>query len=51
MLLALGAGVGLGFAVGAQPGPMSLFLVRSTLRGSLRTGLAIGAGIALIDVL
>jgi putative LysE/RhtB family amino acid efflux pump len=30
---------------------MSLFLVRSTLRGTLRTGLAIGAGIAAIDVL
>jgi len=51
MLVALGAGLVLGFTVGAQPGPMSLFLVRSTLRGSLRTGLAIGAGIAVIDVL
>jgi putative LysE/RhtB family amino acid efflux pump len=51
MLVALAAGLGLGFTVGAQPGPMSLFLVRSTLRGSLRTGLAIGAGIAVIDVL
>jgi len=51
VLVALGAGLGLGFTVGAQPGPMSLFLVRSTLRGSLRTGLAIGAGIAVIDVL
>jgi putative LysE/RhtB family amino acid efflux pump len=50
MLVALAAGLGLGFTVGAQPGPMSLFLVRSTLRGSLWTGLAIGAGIALIDV-
>jgi putative LysE/RhtB family amino acid efflux pump len=51
MIVALAAGLGLGFTVGAQPGPMSLFLVRSTLRGSLQTGLAIGAGIALIDVL
>jgi putative LysE/RhtB family amino acid efflux pump len=51
VIVALAAGLGLGFAVGAQPGPMSLFLVRSTLRGSLRTGLAIGAGIAAIDVL
>jgi putative LysE/RhtB family amino acid efflux pump len=51
MLVALGAGLILGFTVGSQPGPMSLFLVRSTLRGSLRTGLAIGAGIAVIDVL
>jgi putative LysE/RhtB family amino acid efflux pump len=51
MLVALAAGLGLGLTVGAQPGPMSLFLVRSTLRGSVRTGLAIGAGIAVIDVL
>jgi putative LysE/RhtB family amino acid efflux pump len=51
MLVALAAGLGLGFTVGSQPGPMSLFLVRSTLRGSLQTGLAIGAGIAVIDVL
>jgi putative LysE/RhtB family amino acid efflux pump len=51
MLIALAAGLGLGFTVGSQPGPMSLFLVRSTLRGTLRTGLAIGAGIAVIDVL
>jgi putative LysE/RhtB family amino acid efflux pump len=51
VIVALAAGLGLGFTVGAQPGPMSLFLVRSTLRGSLRTGLAIGAGIAVIDVL
>jgi putative LysE/RhtB family amino acid efflux pump len=51
LLIALAAGLGLGFTVGAQPGPMSLFLVRSTLRGTLRTGLAIGTGIAVIDVL
>jgi len=51
VIVAPAAGVGLGFTVGAQPGPMSLFLVRSTLYGSLRTGLAIGAGIAVIDVL
>jgi putative LysE/RhtB family amino acid efflux pump len=44
-------GYGLGFFVGAQPGPMSLFLVRSTLRGRLATGLAIGAGIAVVDTL
>ncbi|MBL7499196.1 LysE family transporter [Frankia sp. CN7] len=30
---------------------MSLFLIRSTLRGGLRTGLAIGAGIAAMDFL
>ena len=51
MIVALLAGLGLGFTVGAQPGPMSLFLVRSTLRGTLAIGIAIGAGIATIDVL
>jgi putative LysE/RhtB family amino acid efflux pump len=44
-------GFGLGFVVAAQLGPMSLFLIRSTLRGSLAIGLAIGAGIAAIDTL
>ena len=43
------AGLGLGFFVAAQLGPLSLFLIRSTLRGRLVTGLAIGAGIAVID--
>ncbi len=42
-------GFGLGFFVALQLGPMSLFLIRSTLRGGLRIGLAIGAGIAVID--
>jgi putative LysE/RhtB family amino acid efflux pump len=42
-------GFGLGFLVAIQLGPMSLFLVRSTLVGGLAVGLAIGAGIALID--
>jgi putative LysE/RhtB family amino acid efflux pump len=48
---ALWLGFGLGFVVGAQPGPISLFLVRSTLRRGLMTGLAIGAGIAVVDTL
>lgn len=43
------AGFGLGFFVAAQLGPLSLFLIRSTLRGRLGVGLAIGAGIAVID--
>lgn len=43
------AGLGLGFFVAAQLGPLSLFLIRSTLRGRLVIGLAIGAGIAAID--
>jgi putative LysE/RhtB family amino acid efflux pump len=42
-------GFGLGFFVALQLGPMSLFLIRSTLRAGWRVGLAIGAGVALID--
>jgi putative LysE/RhtB family amino acid efflux pump len=44
-------GFGLGLFVGAQPGPVSLLCVRSVLRGAFRTGVAIGAGAALIDLL
>ena len=44
-------GFGLGFLVAMQLGPMSLFLIRSTIRGTLATGLAIGAGVAVIDTL
>jgi len=44
-------GFGLGFVVALQLGPMSLFLIRSTLRGGWAVGLAIGAGIALVDAL
>src|SRR4051794_37163358 len=42
-------GFGLGFFVALQLGPMSLFLIRSTLRGGWKVGLAIGSGIALVD--
>jgi putative LysE/RhtB family amino acid efflux pump len=42
-------GFGLGFFVALQLGPMSLFLIRSTLRSGWRVGLAIGAGIAVVD--
>jgi putative LysE/RhtB family amino acid efflux pump len=45
----LALGFGLGFVVAMQLGPMSLYLVRSTLRSGWRVGLAIGAGIAVID--
>ena len=48
---ALPVGFGMGLLVAAQIGPMSLFLIRSVLRGSLSTGLAIGAGIAVFDTL
>jgi putative LysE/RhtB family amino acid efflux pump len=44
-------GFGLGLFVGAQPGPVSLLCVRSVLRGAFSTGVAIGAGAALIDLL
>ena len=44
-------GFGLGFLVALQLGPMSLFLVRSTLRSGLMTGLGVGAGIAVVDAL
>jgi putative LysE/RhtB family amino acid efflux pump len=42
-------GYGLGLVVATQIGPMSLFLIRSTVRGGWRIGLAIGAGIAVVD--
>jgi putative LysE/RhtB family amino acid efflux pump len=44
-------GIGLGFLVALQLGPMSLLLIRSTLRDGVRVGLAIGAGVAVIDAL
>ena len=44
-------GIGLGFFVALQLGPMSLFLLRSTLRHGWVVGLAIGAGIAIVDAL
>jgi putative LysE/RhtB family amino acid efflux pump len=48
---AFAVGFGLGFVVALQLGPMSLFLVRSTLRAGWTTGAAIGAGIAAVDAL
>ena len=44
-------GFGLGFFVALQLGPMSLFLIRSTLRAGWLGGLAVGAGIAVVDAL
>ncbi len=44
-------GFGLGFFVALQLGPISLFLIRSTLRRGLAIGLSIGAGVALVDAL
>ena len=50
MIAALCTGLGLGLFVAAQVGPVSLLCIRSVLRGSLATGLAIGLGAAMIDV-
>lgn len=44
-------GYGLGFLVALQLGPMSLLLIRATLRDGAQVGLAIGAGVAVIDAL
>jgi len=44
-------GLGLGLFVGGQPGAVSLLCARSVLRGAFATGVAIGAGAALIDAL
>lgn len=50
-MTALLAGFGLGFFVAAQLGPISLLAIRSTLRSGVLVGLAIGAGVAVIDTL
>jgi putative LysE/RhtB family amino acid efflux pump len=50
-MTALLAGFGLGAAVAAQLGPVSLFAIRTTLRSGVAVGLAIGAGVAAIDTL
>lgn len=43
-------GFGLGFFVALQLGPLSLYLIRATLRNGWEAGLAIAAGIAVIDL-
>jgi putative LysE/RhtB family amino acid efflux pump len=48
---AFAVGLGLGFFVALQLGPMSLLLVRTTLRSGWLAGLAIGGGIAVVDAL
>lgn len=42
-------GFGLGFVVAAAIGPISLLCMRTVLRGSLVSGIAIGLGAAVID--
>jgi putative LysE/RhtB family amino acid efflux pump len=49
VLPALLIGFGLGASVAAQLGPLSLLIIRSTLRQGLPIGLALGAGVAVID--
>jgi putative LysE/RhtB family amino acid efflux pump len=44
-------GAGLGLLVAMQLGPMSLLLIRTTLRSGLRAGVGIGLGIAAVDTL
>jgi putative LysE/RhtB family amino acid efflux pump len=44
-------GFGLGFVVALQLGPLSLYLIRSTLRSGFAVGLAIAGAIAVIDLL
>ncbi|HEY7196353.1 MAG TPA: LysE family transporter [Gaiellaceae bacterium] len=51
MLAAVALGLGLGFTVAAQVGPISLLCIRSVLRGAFLVGVAIGAGAAVVDVL
>ena len=48
-MTALAIGFGLGFAVALQVGPVTLLTVRSVIRGGLRVGIAMGAGVAVID--
>jgi hypothetical protein len=48
---AIALGFGLGFVVAAAIGPISLLCIRTVLRGALGTGIAIGAGAAVIDAL
>lgn len=44
-------GAGLGLLVALQLGPMSLLLVRTTLRSGLAAGTGVGLGIAAVDTL
>jgi threonine/homoserine/homoserine lactone efflux protein len=48
---AFAVGLGLGLFVAAQIGPVSLLIVRTVLRGTLRVGLAMAAAVALVDLL
>lgn len=47
----LALGFGLGFVVAAAVGPISLLCIRTVLRGDTTSGIAIGAGAAVVDAL
>ena len=49
MLTSFLVGLGLGAAVAAQPGPITLLMIRSVLRGALAVGLAMAVAVAMID--
>jgi threonine/homoserine/homoserine lactone efflux protein len=44
-------GLGVGFLVAVQVGPVTLLMIRSILRGALATGLAMTLAVALVDTL
>src|SRR5262245_24865310 len=50
-MTSLAVGFGFGFLVAAQLGPISLLAIRSTLRSGVAIGVAIAAGVAIIDTL
>ena len=50
-MTALIVGFGIGFLVAAQLGPISLLAIRSTLRNGVLVGVAIAAGVAIVDTL
>jgi putative LysE/RhtB family amino acid efflux pump len=50
-MTSLAVGFGLGFAVAAQVGPVTLLTVRSVIRGGLGVGLAMAVGVAVVDAL
>ena len=44
-------GLGVGFFVAVQVGPVTLLMIRSILRGALGTGLAMTVAVTLVDTL
>lgn len=50
-MTSLAVGFGLGVAVAAQVGPVTLLTVRSVIRGGLGIGIAMAVGVAVVDAL